>query len=485
MSSEYYTLEKAAEVLGLPTAEVNRLREKSELRAFRDGSTWKFRKVEVDDMLAEKIKNRNKQQNISSDDSAVNVVGIEGEGGLSEDDFELLTDGEITELPASAEVKYTDTFDSAMEEGFEFDDELIDAPMANVNAASKPQSDLAETNKNIAQASIKPVDESTIEPDKKVDDELGFSLADNNDDELSLASADDDLVLADDESAVSLSEPVAVTTKLEDDFILGADDDGLTLLDDDGLTLEGDDAGSVSDGLSLAKQTNKSAESDAEKVTDDELTEYELADDLSKSFTKGSDPEYNDLVGLPVNLSSDEPEDNILLEIEDETIDNTPAKQAKENVIFDPLNEDDDGFLELLTDDTTINLGGDSNFELTPDNIGSEEEDSESRSQFIPLNENTTLPNMELDTLVTKLPFEQPDIGTFVPQLTSSTGVTYQQEVQYTPFMVGSFIAAAVLLVLPCVMLLDLITNIWGWNESIPINSPIMNLIGEFIGIKK
>jgi len=57
-STEYYNLEKVAEVLSVPTAEVNRLREQNKLRGFRDGANWKFNKEEVHTYLAESIRAR-------------------------------------------------------------------------------------------------------------------------------------------------------------------------------------------------------------------------------------------------------------------------------------------------------------------------------------------------------------------------------------------------------------------------------------------
>ena len=57
-STEYYNLEKVAEVLSVSTAEVNSLREQNKLRGFRDGATWKFNKEEVHAYLAESIRAR-------------------------------------------------------------------------------------------------------------------------------------------------------------------------------------------------------------------------------------------------------------------------------------------------------------------------------------------------------------------------------------------------------------------------------------------
>jgi excisionase family DNA binding protein len=62
-SAEYYNLEKVAEVLSVPTAEVNRLREQGKLRGYRDGSTWKFLKEEIHTYLADSIKARSAGSN--------------------------------------------------------------------------------------------------------------------------------------------------------------------------------------------------------------------------------------------------------------------------------------------------------------------------------------------------------------------------------------------------------------------------------------
>ncbi|MDR1290249.1 MAG: helix-turn-helix domain-containing protein [Planctomycetaceae bacterium] len=470
MSTEYYTLEKVSEILGIPTGEVNRLRERSELRAFRDGSSWKFRKTEVDNMLAEKIKSRSKQNNIADDDSAVaDMTGV----GLGEDDFDLLSD-EVVELSAEDE-QNTSAFDAAMEDGFELGEELIDAPAARTDRA---------TNKPAAK-STKPAAKSTTENENVADDSSIFSLAEDKDDIFALA--DDDLVLADDQSGnqseklsvAKTSAPVAANntdSKVaeeaeENDLIFATDDlslaaDDLSLADDDGLTLdesftlaEEPDSANV---ISLAKSTNNSPNADSANKSN----KGENDDELLKSFSD--------------NVA--EESDEKLFELED---DNASAKPAEEQVVFEQLNEDTD-FLELINDDSpsdfadgAMNLTDE--FKLTADGIGLDDE-SESTSQFIPLDEKNALSDGVFgDSTFSGLPSSDTESGMagidFAQQTTQTTNISFQQEVQYSPLIVGSLIAAAVLLIFPCVMLLDLISNIWGWNESIPINSPIMNLI--------
>jgi len=83
MAQEYYSLERAAEVLNISLGEVNRMREQGQLRAFRDGSNWKFRKEDVEESLANLIKKRNQQAQAEEED----VLTF----GLSEEDEEQPT----------------------------------------------------------------------------------------------------------------------------------------------------------------------------------------------------------------------------------------------------------------------------------------------------------------------------------------------------------------------------------------------------------
>lgn len=164
MSSEYYSLEKAAEVLGLPTAEINRLRERNELRAFRDGSTWKFRKVDVDNKLAETIKGRNKSD--VDDDS----------------DFDLLSmDGDAEEMPTL--LADSASFDSLMEDGLSVADDMLEAP-----AKSEPAGD---------ELSLAPDDFLSGGDELSLAGDDGLSLAKEpaSHSDIDLAVDDDELVL--------------------------------------------------------------------------------------------------------------------------------------------------------------------------------------------------------------------------------------------------------------------------------------------------
>ncbi|MGL4595679.1 MAG: helix-turn-helix domain-containing protein, partial [Thermoguttaceae bacterium] len=208
MNSDYYSLEKVAEVLGLPTAEVNRLREKNSLRAFRDGASWKFRKIDVDNYLAETIKNRGK-----SDQS-------------SESDFDLLgmdADEETPTLLADSV-----SFDSLMEDGLSLSGDIVNGP-------SKPGLDLS-----------KPVDNDALvvadDDLMLVDDEL--SLADEPAVYASKSSSPTSSVQSSaSKSSLSPSQKIADSPLDDDDFILDSSDSDLSIdFDEDSALLLLDDS---------------------------------------------------------------------------------------------------------------------------------------------------------------------------------------------------------------------------------------------------
>ena len=50
MAQKFYNVAKAAEVLGISPAEVNTMREGQQLHGYRDGSDWKFKAEDVDEI---------------------------------------------------------------------------------------------------------------------------------------------------------------------------------------------------------------------------------------------------------------------------------------------------------------------------------------------------------------------------------------------------------------------------------------------------
>ncbi len=51
MSKKYLSLEEAAQMLGISKDELNRLRERQEIRGFADRGTWKFKHEDIETLL--------------------------------------------------------------------------------------------------------------------------------------------------------------------------------------------------------------------------------------------------------------------------------------------------------------------------------------------------------------------------------------------------------------------------------------------------
>ena len=55
MEQKFVKFEEAIEKLGISAERLNQLREVGELRAYRDGSSWKFRSDEIERMVTDGI----------------------------------------------------------------------------------------------------------------------------------------------------------------------------------------------------------------------------------------------------------------------------------------------------------------------------------------------------------------------------------------------------------------------------------------------
>lgn len=205
----YYNLQKAADVLGLSTGEVNRLREQGKLRAYKDGADWKFRKEEVDKLAADMIRERSKANN---------------DGLLSTEDDEEKT----TFADSSA---FDTMFDQAG------NDLQISLNEQKADAAS-----VADSAEDAFNFSLEGEDDGLTLAEEPADD--GLTLADEPaDDGLTLAEEpkeEDGLILSSEDSALA-----------EDVKVSGSDSgSGLSLAGDSGLELlGGSDSGS---GLNLS-----------------------------------------------------------------------------------------------------------------------------------------------------------------------------------------------------------------------------------------
>ncbi|MGL4943078.1 MAG: helix-turn-helix domain-containing protein [Thermoguttaceae bacterium] len=219
MSSEYYPLDKTAEMLGLTTGEVTRLRERGELRAFRDGTSWKFRKVDVDNRVAQTIRERSAAA--ASDPTIMasaapdfaEVVDFDDSLDVVGDDVFELSLAPAAEKPASqakpaSEVPLAKPASSANladdDDVFGFDSDLVleeSSSMAVLNDQSSDQSSDVELGElGLAKEMSSQIDSEPVAIQKAPADD------DDDDDLLTYISEDSDIALAPASSKVELAK---------------------------------------------------------------------------------------------------------------------------------------------------------------------------------------------------------------------------------------------------------------------------------------
>jgi excisionase family DNA binding protein len=112
MAQNYYSVEKAAQVLGVSADEIRAMLDRRELYGYRDGSSWKFKAEEIDRRAAER-----NQGPIGDDDIMLDEALLSGSSdklkagsGKGKDDFDLAMDDDLTldQAPAAKKGKGKD-----------------------------------------------------------------------------------------------------------------------------------------------------------------------------------------------------------------------------------------------------------------------------------------------------------------------------------------------------------------------------------------
>ncbi|MCL2304396.1 MAG: helix-turn-helix domain-containing protein [Planctomycetaceae bacterium] len=164
MAQEYYSLERAAEILRLSTGEVNRMREQSQLRAFRDGSNWKFRKEDVEEALVGLIKMRSQQEEAEeesvafglTEDSEVPTLMAETDPSNTNDGLTLSDEDSnlglalVLDETISQDTPQTERIDLAKPESHMEDDELVLGGGSDLNLSGGSGLSLIEESGNEA-----------------------------------------------------------------------------------------------------------------------------------------------------------------------------------------------------------------------------------------------------------------------------------------------------------------------------------------------
>lgn len=259
MAQNYYSVEKAAEVLGISPDEVKQMRDRQELYGYRDGASWKFKADDVDRVAQERREGggtgdenpddvllSERELGATGKSSSGTVIGMDdGEKAKGASDIQIA--GESKE-PGSSDLTYGEMELSAQDDELTLDDTTVNVPLAAAGKSSASSGSAAQA---------KTPGESAVDLSQGDDDDLvlsgsgsgsdvtiggdsGISLVDPADSGLSLeapldmgGSGDESLELGEDDilttsEEANLSSPTQL--RADDDFLLtpltdGADDE--------------------------------------------------------------------------------------------------------------------------------------------------------------------------------------------------------------------------------------------------------------------
>ncbi len=249
MVQKYYTTKEAAEYLGVSPADVNSMRERNELRGYRDGMDWKFKAEDIEEMARKRRSGESAPPSFSDDEIVLGIdelstpVGSSASGTAiggeikSEKDAgdEIELGGSDLDLLKSESVSETapGTGSSVLSAGAGLEDELLplDEAEAPPPSAPAPAGDSAVNLAGGLDDDEVVISGSGSGSDITLGGDSGISLLDTNDsgisleEPLELATGDESLELSEDDMLM-LDESADADTeaptqlKTDEDFML-------------------------------------------------------------------------------------------------------------------------------------------------------------------------------------------------------------------------------------------------------------------------
>ncbi|GAB6165735.1 hypothetical protein JCM19992_17350 [Thermostilla marina] len=432
MDKKFYTTDEAAKILGLTPAEVNAMRERNELRGFRDGMDWKFKVEDVEALVRQR-----RQDVVSSSQFDSN----EGEKAPSETDEIVLMGDDLSTL-ADSEASGTVIGSSNSAEG----EGVSDIKLGGSDLDLLDEGDFASVEMD---AKVNGFGESQEVGDAEPL-ELEAAEAGDSPEELDLAAdTSGEAAESKPDSSVDLSPG---SEKLEDDdLVLGGSGSGsdITLSGDSGISLlDSNDSGiSLEDPLELAP-------------VDDSL---ELGEDDILTIAEDVDTES------PTQLKTD---DEFLL---------TPLEEVSED-------ESASGSQVIALDtDVPVDVAGAGAQPAgvlggmqPPAAPGGMPEMPAAGAGPIPPTPGMEIPQPAIQPAAAQPEFA-PQPGGPVAQPAAYGAAAAPAEAPWGTLWVTMLIICAVLLILCGMMCFDLLRNMWSWQGPYSLNSTIMDAILEML----
>jgi hypothetical protein len=538
MEQKFVSFEEAISKLNISAERLNELRESNALRSYRDGSSWKFRADEIDKFVSDGIPDLPPPSDISLIDSSELVdaeplddFNLDEDLGLGLADLaELELDDNGTPEPdqSAMDLKLSDT--DAMSAGSEL--ELAAGLEDTVTASGSDLSlDLPDDGSDPTDSILLSEEElgesvgslSTIIGRKELDlpdADLEFAddVTDEEDTKLSASSGASDVLssqvagsgvldemedISDAKKAFKDLEEVELDLAAESSLALNPADVADVKAKGKSLTTKGDSDLKLGDDEEVGDEGNMgSTDVPLDELAavgtaadgDDGDMELELAgdDDLILADAGGSDITL-DSGDSGINLIS--PSDSGL------ALDDIPLDVGGSAILSSLSLEGSDPEISLLGGDSNAAaasgaaLQTDDDFQLTPLSEGGLD-DGDSSSQVIALDADLGgfadagsagllddgFPADDEGVVLTEDFAEAPGDGGFgMDPYAAPVAVGSAAEVQYGPGAIALLTCCGLFMALGSFMMIDMIRNIWSWDESYAVNSSLLDaLLGMF-----
>ena len=536
MEQKFVKFEDAIEKLGISGDQLNDLRERGQLRAYRDGSSWKFRSDEITKMCEEGIPEPPPPSDIGlvPDEDLVAAEPLEletdDELALAQDDDSEISQSE-DESALDAEVGDTDPLPSGSElELDELEDTVTagtsDLMLEGVDPPSDPSDSILLSEEELGE-SVGPNASTIIGKSELEDEDADLELAldddvhsDQSDVKLASPGASDvlsskvagsgvldskevgsgggsdafedleelEIDLAAESSRVLAPEDVERAQRAASEMVAPDKEDSDLRLDDDSELVDESNMGSTDVPL-------LDPEGEPEMADEGSGSEIELSgdDDLVLSDSGGSDIT---LEGSDSGINLVSPADSGL------ALDDIPLDIGGSAILSSlSLGGDSDPEISLVGDsqlgsEEPAALQTDDDFQLTPLSEAGQEAEGDSSSQVIALDaeieelgeaaveqfDDVALSEEAGEGVVLSEDFGAAPAGDLgVGYAPSAAPAAASMEMPYTVPNILLLFSATVLLLLLGVMMLDMVWSIWSWQEPYTISSSLLDaLLGIF-----
>ena len=427
MATKFVDLETASKELGISVEKLTEIREKNEIRGFRDGVTWKFKLEDVERLKTSMDAGGSELDLDDPDDPLANpdipdsillsevelggmgpvgsstVIGQSASNDLSDEDFrvtvealdssdiQLASDSLIlgdSDAEPSSDVLGSETAGSVADAGSEIQLTGSDSPNLELDLSDSGTTSKQDSNIALGESDIALRDSDTASPSSSSDDSE-INITDEEDGVLVLGGAGSDVIGASD-SGISLNDPA-----------------------DSGISLEASDVGLGGSAIG----------------SDDSLLLGE--EDFLSANDAGAEG------NSPSQLQQDD--DFLLTPLEDALTDDS---ESSSQVIA--LDDPDSGFNPSSA--TVMEPGGDVDLAM----LGADEGDA------------ATLIQSDPESIIVQ---QQPALP----------------ELPYSGWNLLSLFLCITLLALSGMLIYDLVRQVWSWEGIHPVNSGLMDaIIGMF-----